>query len=220
MVKWALVEKRPWLLASLAAAIAYYFLVDSRLPGLSLIMLKGASVGLLAVYAWQRHASRDGQLLTLVMGLAAIGDIAIEIDFAAGGMAFFFSHVAAMALYLRHRRHTITFSQKLFAVALLLLTPAIAYFLAAPTCEGVPVAIYALVLGGMAGLAWTSSFPRYRVGLGVVLFVMSDLLIFSRMSVLAESALPDLLIWPIYYFGQFLIATGIIQTFRKELPEE
>lgn len=216
----ALTQRWPWLFASLTAGIAYYFMTDSRLPGMGLIVLKGSAVALLAVYAWHRHLGRDGQILALVMALAAVGDMAIELSYPAGGAAFFLSHIAAMALYLRHRRHMITFSQKLFAVTLLLVTPLIAFLLAQPSGNGFAVATYALALGGMAGLGWTSSFPRYRVGLGVVLFVISDLLIFSQFSILADSAIPDALIWPAYYFGQFLIATGIVQTLLRELPEE
>ena len=76
------------------------------------------------------------------------------------------------------------------------------------------MAVYALALGGMAAAAWSSSFPRYRVGLGAVLFVVSDLLIFARLGPLESSAIPGLLIWPLYYFGQFLICTGVISTLR------
>ena len=67
----------------------------------------------------------------------------------------------------------------------------------------------------MAASAWLSSFPRYRVGLGAVLFVASDLLIFARLGVQAESAVPDLLIWPLYYFGQFLICLGVVGALRE-----
>jgi uncharacterized membrane protein YhhN len=77
------------------------------------------------------------------------------------------------------------------------------------------VAGYALGLGAMAAAAWTSSFPRYRVGIGAVLFVASDLLIFARLGPMADSPIPDLLIWPLYYFGQFLICTGVIGELRK-----
>ena len=66
----------------------------------------------------------------------------------------------------------------------------------------------------MAASAWTSSFPRYRVGLGAVMFVASDLLIFAHMGTLASSPLPGLLIWPLYYFGQFLICVGVIGELR------
>lgn len=220
MVDRALIDRRPWLLVSLVAAISYYLLAEAEFPGGALIVLKGIGVGMLAVYAWLRYPHRDGHLLALVMGLAAIGDMAMELDFRFGGAAFFASHLAAMALYMRHRRERLTFSQRAFAVALLILTPIISWTLVAGTDGAELVALYALALGGMAGLAWTSSFPRYRVGIGVVLFVISDLLIFARMDLMAASSLPDILIWPIYYLGQFLIATGVIQTLRHDLPSE
>lgn len=220
MVERALIDRRPWLLVSLVAAIAYYLLAEAQFPGVALIALKGAGVGMLAVYAWLRYPHRDGHLLALVMGFAAIGDMAMKLDFRFGGAAFFASHLAAMALYLRYRREHVTFSQKAFAVALFILTPLISWTLVADTDGSQMVALYALTLGGMAGLAWTSSFPRYRVGIGVVLFVISDLLIFARMDMMATSPLPDMLIWPIYYLGQFLIATGVIQTLRQDLASE
>ena len=50
------------------------------------------------------------------------------------------------------------------------------------------------------------------------MFVISDLLIFSRMGPLANSAVPGLLIWPLYYIGQFLICTGVIGEMRQRAP--
>lgn len=220
MPKRALIEHRPWLLASIAAAIGFFLLSDAAIGGIWLIALKGASVGLLALYAVNRHSSSDARILTLVMALSAVGDMAMELDEMMGGLAFFFSHIAAMALYLRHRRANMTVSQKLFAAALLLLTPVISWLLVAGMEGAMQVAFYALALGGMAGLAWTSSFPRYRVGIGAVLFVISDLLIFARLGARLPQDITSWLIWPTYYLGQFLIATGVIQTLRHELREE
>ena len=82
-----------------------------------------------------------------------------------------------------------------------------------------PVALYALALGGMAAAAWASNFPRRMVGAGGVLFVISDLLIFSEMGPLSDSVLPGYLIWPIYYAGMFLITVGVVTTLRKREPE-
>jgi len=220
MVKRALIDRRPFLLLSIGAAGAYYLLVDSKFPGAGIILLKGVGVGLLAIYALLRFPHRDGHLLAVVLGLAAVGDMGMELDFRIGGGAFFVSHVAAMALYLRNRRAVVTPSQKLFAAALLFMTPLITWLLVANLANAMQIVLYALSLGAMAGLAWTSSFPRYRVGIGAVLFVISDFLIFARMDLMATSPLPDMLIWPIYYLGQFLIATGVIQTLRHDLPSE
>ena len=77
------------------------------------------------------------------------------------------------------------------------------------------IAVYSLALGGMAMAAWLSLFPQWRVGLGALLFIVSDWLIFSRMGPIDLAPLPDLLIWPLYYIGQLLIATGVVQTLRR-----
>ena len=50
---------------------------------------------------------------------------------------------------------------------------------------------------------------------GALLFVVSDWLIFSRLGPYDLAPLPDLLVWPTYYVGQFLIATGVVQTLRR-----
>ena len=216
MPRRALIERQPWLLASLVAGISFYFIKDAALAGLFKMVWKGAGVALLAVYAVRHAPGRDGKLLAAVMAFGAAGDMVIEISLEAGAACFFVGHIIAIALYSRHRRTTLTPSQKATAAALLLGTPLIAFLLPADRTAAPTVALYALALGGMAAAAWSSAFPRYRVGLGAVLFVASDLLIFSRMGPLANSALPDLLIWPLYYLGQFLICTGAVSRLRLE----
>ncbi|WP_427966826.1 lysoplasmalogenase family protein [Altererythrobacter sp.] len=216
MPKRALVNHRPWLLAALIAAVAFYFLRDAPFPEAWLILVKGAAVAALAAYAYRRGVGNDSLILTLVMALSAAGDMAIELSLEAGGFAFFLSHLAAISLYLRHPRHHVTGSQKALAVALLLGTPLICWFLA----RDYGVALYGLSLGGMASTAWMSRFPRYRVGLGAVMFVISDFLIFSRLGPIDLGDLPHYLIWPLYFIGQFLIATGVTQVLRHELAEE
>ena len=208
MPRRALIERRPWLLASLAAGISFYFVKDAALAGLFKIVWKGAGVALLAVYALRHAPGRDGKKLAAIMAFGAAGDMAIEIDLIAGAACFFLGHIVAIALYAGHRRASLTPSQKATAIALLIGTPLIAFLLPTDRSAAPGVALYALALGGMAAAAWSSAFPRYRVGLGAVLFVASDLLIFARLGPLAASQVPDLLIWPLYYLGQFLICTG------------
>lgn len=214
MPRRALIEKRPWLLASLVAGISFYFVKDSALPGLYQMAWKGAGVALLAIYALARHKGSDAGQIAAVMGFGALGDVLIELDLIWGAIAFLIGHVIAIQLYLRHRRTSLSLSQKMLAAALLILVPVIAYQLPAERIGAPAVAFYAIGLAAMAASAWTSSFPRYRVGLGAVMFVISDLLIFSRMGPLAHSAVPDLTIWPLYYFGQFLICTGVVDELR------
>jgi uncharacterized membrane protein YhhN len=108
-----------------------------------------------------------------------------------------------------------TFSQKLLAIAIFLLTPVIAYGLPPTTDEAVQVAAYSVILAAMAAMAWSSNFPRYRVGLGAVLFVISDLLIFAELGPLANSKVSGIAIWYLYYFGVLMIAVGVAQTLVK-----
>lgn len=214
MPRRALIEKRPWLLASLAAGISFYFVKDSQLPGLYQMAWKGAGVALLALYALLRHQGADSRQIAAVMAFGALGDVLIELSLEAGAVAFLIGHVIAIHLYWRHRRDITTFTQRAAGLALLLLIPLIAWSLPADRSAAPGVLLYSLGLAGMTATAWTSSFPRYRVGIGAVMFAVSDLLIFARIGPLAQSALPGLLIWPLYYFGQFLICTGVIGELR------
>lgn len=177
------------------------------------MLLKGSAVALLAVYAAVRHGSTDAKILGGVMAASALGDALVELDWIWGGQAFFASHLAAIWLYLRNRRDSLSPSQKGTFVALLIGTPLISWLLTNDT----GVAVYALALGAMAACAWSSRFPRYRVGLGAVLFVISHLLIFARMGMPQTEWSAYLLVWPVYYTGQFLICTGVIQTLRREI---
>ncbi|MFN3457282.1 MAG: lysoplasmalogenase family protein [Novosphingobium sp.] len=207
----ALIEKRPWLVASLVAGTSYWLASKGHVPGLWLILWKGAGVALLAAYAWAHHPSRNAHLLALVMALGAIGDMVLEVNFTGGAAAFFAGHIAAIALYLHHRRANLAGWDKVVAVTAVVGVPALSGALSGSA----DVAGYALLLGGMATAAFCSDFPRNRVALGAAMFVVSDLLIFARMGPLAQSNFPGLLIWPLYYFGQFLICTGVIATLRS-----
>lgn len=219
MAKQALIEQRPWLLASVVAATAFYFLRDNPIgEGTWGLLAKGLSVGLLAAYSWLRvpHDRRksDGILLLAALALAAAGDVAIELYFSVGGALFVAAHCFAVALYLGNRRQRPSPSQRMLAVALFIGTPLISYLVS----ERTDVAIYASFLGAMAAAAWMSRFPRYRVGTGAILFVVSDWLIFAQFGSFDLGVLPDLLIWPLYFAGQVMIATGIVQCLRGEQP--
>ncbi|WP_225007364.1 lysoplasmalogenase [Novosphingobium percolationis] len=206
MAAGALADRRPWLALSLVFGISYWLADHSHVPGLYEIAWKGGGVALLAAYAWSHHPTKDAHRIALVMAFGALGDMVLEINFTLGAIAFLLGHLEAISLYVRHRRATPSPSQKALGVATLIGVPLISFELSGQF----PVAFYALGLGGMAAAAWLSDFPRYRVGLGAMMFAASDLLIFARMGPLAQSPLPHLLIWPLYYFGQLLICTGVI----------
>lgn len=214
MSKRALIEHRPWLLVSVMAACAYYFLSDNPIGELWLFLIKGSAVGLLAVYAYRRTTGPDGAILVLALILSAAGDTVLGLSFEGGGLLFLLSHLAAIALYLRNRRAAPSASQNALGLAMLIGVPVVSYFVSNDPL----IALYSIGLGAMAAAAWTSRFPRYRVGLGAVLFVVSDWLIFSEFGSVDLGDLPELTIWPLYYAGQLMIATGVVQTLRGENP--
>ena len=214
MPKRALSEHRPYLLASLAAAVSYFFVENDPIGGIWLMAWKGAGVGFLALYAAHRGRGADAALIALALAFGALGDILIQISLELGGALFAVGHLFAIWLYLRNRREHPTGSQKLAGLGLLLGTPIIAALIAYPLPNWQAAAAYAVMLGAMAATAWTSRFPRYRVGTGAVMFVVSDWIIFAREAGHMSESLASWLIWPLYYVGQFLIATGVVQTLR------
>ena len=195
--------------AALIAGISYFVADHLGLDGPAQVAWKGAGVGLLAIWAATRATSVDGWAIALVLALGALGDVLLETSgFTVGGVAFLAGHIVATLLYLGHRRKQLTVSQTALGGALLAGTPLVTWLI---TGEWT-IALYALGLGAMAGAAWTSRFPRYRAGVGAVMFVASDLLIFARMGPLETSVLPGLLVWPLYFGGQALIARGVVAT--------
>ena len=216
MPKRALLERRPFLLASLAAAIAYYLLKDARFPGGYLMVIEAASVLLLALYALLRHGSGHARMIAGAMALGAIGVVALELHVYIGTLALVAGLGLLIGVFIQNRRETASGSQKIAATALLLLTPLIAWFMAAGHPAQATAATFGLAVGGMAASAWVSVFPRYRVGAGATFYVASSLISIAGMGPLGDSEAGNLLAWPLFYLGHFLICTGAIQTLRGD----
>jgi uncharacterized membrane protein YhhN len=198
------------LIAAILAGASYLASGALGLPLPAAVAWKGAGVALLALYAAQRARGLDGGLLVAVMALGALGDMLIEVaGLVTGALAFLAGHLVAIALYLRHRRPAPSLSQRLLAVVLVPATVATAWWLPADRAMAPGIALYALGLSLMAATAWLSAFPRLRVGLGAVMFVASDLLIFARAGPLAHAAWVSPAIWVLYFAGQALICIGV-----------
>jgi uncharacterized membrane protein YhhN len=198
------------LLAAVLAGVSYVLSWNLALPLPAATAWKGAGVALLALYAAQRARGLDGWLLVAVMAFGALGDMLIEVaGLIAGAVAFLAGHLIAIALYLRNRRPRPSLGQRLLALVLVPATVATAWLLPADRAMAPGIALYALGLSLMAATAWLSRFPRFRVGLGAVMFVASDLLIFARGGPLAHAAWIGLAIWGLYFAGQVLICVGV-----------
>jgi len=203
---------RAILMTAIVAGASYCLAAWLGWDGPAVTAWKGAGVGLLAVWAATRARSADGWLIAAVLALGATGDVLLDAaGLATGAVAFLIGHLVAIVLYLRNRRPVLSVSQRLLGWVVAPLTVVIAFAMT----QAIGVAIYAAALGVMAATAWTSRFPRFRVGIGAMLFVASDLLIFSRTGPLAGSFVPTLLVWPLYFAGQALIAVGVVESLDR-----
>jgi uncharacterized membrane protein YhhN len=177
---------------------------------------KGAGVALLALLAAVEARNRDGWLLAGLLGCGALGDVLLVGSMTAGAIAFMIGHVLAIWLYLRNRRERLSPSQRALALLVIPASVLIAWSLPADRGQALGVAVYALFVSAMAAAAWTSRFPRYVTGMGAMMFLASDLLIFARMGALEGAAWAGLAIWLLYYVGQLLIALGVRRVLAGE----
>lgn len=200
--------------ASLVGGVTYYFSHRTGVDGAALAAWKGTGVGFLALWCAMQARGRDGWLIAGVMAFGAIGDVLLETHgLTVGAVAFLVGHVLAITLYLRNPRLQLTGSQRLLGALVVPLSVLIAV-LSVPAKDAPGIAVYTAFVAAMAASAWVSRFPRYRVGIGAMMFLASDLLIFARMGPMAASPVPGLLIWPLYFAGQVLIAYGVVRTLR------
>ncbi len=204
LARWALI-------ASVIGGVSYVAAWGLHLPPVQDLAWKGTGVGLLAVYAAMRARSLDGWLLTAVMTFGVLGDVLLGVNFIVGAVAFLMGHAVAVVLYLRIPR-----SQLALAVLLVPATVFIAFLLPADRASAPGVAFYSLGLSLMAATAWTSRFPRFKVGIGAVMFLVSDLLIFARMGPLPDNLPVGLAVWGLYYFGQLLICVGVAEALKPQ----
>jgi len=201
------------LIASILAGVSYVAAWDLGLPKAAELTWKGLGVSLLAVYAALKARDLDGWLLVAVMAFGALGDVLLgAAGLTVGALAFLAGHLIAIGLYLRNRRAALSRSQLALAVVLVPATVIIAFLLPSDRAGAPGVAFYSLGLSLMAATAWTSRFHRFRVGIGAVMFVVSDLLIFGRAGPLPDNFLTGLGVWGLYYFGQLLICVGVTKT--------
>lgn len=198
-------------LAGVLAGISYLIAVAEQWQGPTIIAWKGMGVGLLALYAALSATQRDGWQIAMVMGFGALGDIVLDIQFIAGAVLFAVGHIIAIHLYWRHRRPSWESGPLAIALVILFGAPLLAW----GVTERIEVLAYTVLLALMAAAAVLSRFPLWFTGLGAVLFVASDLLIFARMGPFAGSLLASLLVWALYFGGQALIVSGVVHGLRQ-----
>jgi len=214
-------DRARWLwLAALVGGISYFAAVYLRLDGPLIWAWKASGVGLLAAWAAANARGAGGWMITAVLGFGALGDWMLDaIGLMQGAAAFAIGHLIAISLYIGNRRAAMTGSQKLLVVAVVPLALLAAWGLtkgAAPGQIGAALG-YTAIVALMAAAAWASRFPRYRTGIGAMLFLASDLFIFAGEGGALPKDVTMWLVWPLYFAGQALIAWSVVGIFAKEM---
>ena len=203
-----------WLFpAAVIAGLSFWAASHLGLSGALFVTWKGICVGFLTLCAGLAARERNGWLLTALLALGTLGDVVLETSgIVIGGVAFLAGHLVSILLYLSNRRK----EGGALAIAIALAVPVIAFAIT----RDAGATVYATGLGGMAGAAWYSRFPRTLVATGALMFAASDLLIFAELGPLKDSVLPALTIWPLYLGGQILIAYGVLRTLEVRKRNE
>jgi uncharacterized membrane protein YhhN len=213
-------DRARWLwLAALVGGISYFWAVIQHLDGPLIWAWKTSGVALLALWAAANARAADGWLIAAALGFGALGDYLLDaLGMLPGAAAFATGHLIAIALYLRHRRNSLSRSQTLLVFGVVPLALVIAWGLTRAAEQGQMIAAIAYTGGVavMAATAWASRFPRYRTGIGAMLFLASDLFIFAGEGGTLAKSVTMWLVWPLYFGGQALIAWGVVSTLSKE----
>lgn len=206
------------LAAAVLAGLSYMASWQMPLPPGASTVWKGAAVSLLAVYAALKAEDGDGWLACAMLALYALGDVLLEvIGLTRGALAFLAGHVVAMVLYARNHAG-LPLPKALLAWAIVPVTVVVSWYLPSDRSFAPGMALYALGLSLMAGAALNSRFSVGGAGLGAVLFVISDLLIFARIGPLEGQAWVGFGVWGLYLAGNVLICLAV--TRRPKPPYE
>lgn len=213
-------DRARWLwLAALVGGVSFFVAVFQRLDGPAIWAWKTSGVALLAAWAAANARNRDGWMIAAALGFGALGDWMLDaIGLMQGAAAFAIGHAIAITLYLGNRRAAMTGSQKLLVFCVVPLALVAAWGLTrhgAPDQMGAAIG-YTAIVALMAATAWASRFPRYRTGLGAMIFLASDLFIFAGEGGSLSKNVTMWLVWPLYFAGQALIAWGVVSTLSKE----
>ena len=205
-----------WWLA-LAGGVGFLVAVFQRLDGPAIWAWKATGVGFLALWAAANARERNGWLIAAALGFGALGDWLLDAKgLETGAVAFVVGHIIAIILYLTNRRAAMTPSQRLLGWLAMPATLVIVWGMLSPAPGWWHAAVYSLFVAAMAAAAWTSRFPRYRTGIGAMLFLASDLFIFAGEGEVLSKDVTMWLVWPLYFGGQALIAWGVVSTLSKE----
>lgn len=219
-VRYALIMRRALLLLSIAAG-TLYFATASMHPFPGSILLKGLSVGLLAVLAYLESAPEtphraDALLLGTALLLSSNGDVLLDMDpkrlFIPGLAMFLLAHIVYILLFVRNWPKPVRVGgrQMVLIAAIVLYAGSVgAWLVPSLGSLAVPVVLYMGAITTMVVSTVVARFSRPWVVIGAVLFLTSDsLLAINKFK--TPIPLRDYLVWGTYYAAQLSIAAGFM----------
>ena len=205
-----------WWLA-LVGGVSFFVAVHQHWHGPAIWAWKTSGAALLALWAAANARGTDGRLIALTLGFGALGDYLLDArGLIVGALAFAAGHVTAIILYWRNRRPALSAPQRWLGWLTVPAALVIAWGLTRGAPDGAAAVGYTALVAAMAASAWTSRFPRYRTGIGAMLFLASDLFIFAGEGGALSKDVTLWLVWPLYFAGQALIAWGVVSTLSRE----
>jgi len=205
------------LLSSLIVAILYgggWYPANWLWP----LIFKASAVGLLAIFVLVSMQTINHLLLFLALLASVGGDVLLEIPHEntviRGLTSFLAAHVLFIVLYIKNRMlaEDITALRVRIAAFMWAIAGVAGYFLYPYLGDmSMPVITYSVVLAAMATTALFSKFPVKLVGIGALLFVVSDAVLGARLF----TTVPDYtsyIVWAAYYLAQLLMTLGIMLT--------
>ncbi len=199
------------LLAGVHLAGLYLLPDAAQLAGKALLMplLMGA--------AWAAPHFSGKRLLLGALFFSWAGDVGIEFNFALGLAAFLAAHICYILLFYQaivSRPRSKPYLWLGWALLVLFVIGLLSVLLPNAGALKIPVAVYAIVIGNMLGLAiagqshWQAA-PAGRIAAGAALFVLSDsLLAWNKFN--APLPWADLLVMLTYLAAQYAIVKGVL----------
>lgn len=205
-------------LAALVAGISYMVPVLAHWEGPMITAWKGAGVGLLALWAGFNARDENGLIFVAMLFFYALGDVLLEVmGLEKGAVAFVIGHIIAIGFYLQNWRINPSTSQLLLTYFVSPISVLIVCLILLPNPGWWHAALYTLFVAMMAATAWASRFPRYRTGIGAMMFLISDLAIFAREGGAISPVMGTALVWPLYFVGLALIALGVVNAPKRRV---
>jgi uncharacterized membrane protein YhhN len=180
------------------------------------VMAKASGIGFLALFVLVTSQTSNHLILLLALLLSLAGDVLLaipaEASFLRGLSAFLAAHIIYTILFLKNRlTYGNTSGLRIRISALLWIAVGLVMFLTYPKLGEmlIPVAVYSVVLTLMATTALMSRFPIKMLGLGAILFIISDSFLGAETFLNFTLGSPYI-VWTTYYLAQLFITLSVM----------